>query len=239
MRAVYFPNLNYDIEDNISIKDEAFHHLVNVVRVRVGDEILLLDGLGQKIYGEVTEIKKKEVVSLVKKKEFVSRERGLDIIVGNCKREYLESILRMCVEVGAHQIALLKSEYSQANELRDDRVNKILVSALEQSNNPFMPSIHKLPSFNDLGSYSKKYDCVIWFNSRNLENRSLQKEQIQASQKTAILIGPEGGFSDREEQLMMSWKHFTEVHLPIPIMKAVTAVPAAVGYFMGLKDKNY
>jgi 16S rRNA (uracil1498-N3)-methyltransferase len=235
MRAIYFPNQNLKINEEVKITDDPYHHLVRVLRVKKGETILLLNGEGLIFKVDIVDIQKKHLTCLVIASEHKQRSTGLDLIIGYCKKEYLEAILRMCVEVGVNEIYLLKCDYAQTHDFREERVRKVLVSALEQSNNPYLPVIKDIEKFIDLKELSAKYDQLLWFNSQLNTSSNLDRELIQKCERMALLIGPEGGFSSKEELYLREWERFVEVHLPVPIMKAVTAVPVAVGYALGIR----
>lgn len=239
MRAIYVADLSVEVGSEVLILDDQFHHLVKVARVKNQDEILLLNGQGLICTVEIVEIQKKKILSIVRKIEQTAKAESFDLLIGSCKKDYLEQILRMCVEIGVNQIGLFKSDYSQNQELREDRIQKILISALEQSNNPYKPNIIEINTSDELQSVCSSYDCVLWFNSHNRNAGNIDFKRINSAQKIGILIGPEGGFSSKEESLMSRLPQFIEIHLEGPIMKAITAVPVAAGYLLACRAKRY
>jgi 16S rRNA (uracil1498-N3)-methyltransferase len=107
-----------------------------------------------------------------------------------------------------------------------DRYQKILISALEQSNNPYLPEIHLLSSLKEIPF--SQYENLYTFSPQ--ENKYSAKQF--SIEKSLILIGPEGGFSTEEEGYLVE-KNSLLIKLPLPILRAKTATILAVGFLLG------
>lgn len=235
MRAVFENQIKLEQGKVLSISDERAHHL-NVVRVRVNDRVLVLDGQGHKATAKVISVTKKEIQLEVVEISFSAPTNGAILFLAVPKKEAFEDILKIATECGFTEIFPLTTKYSQYVYEENDRNNKIIESAMVQSNNLYRPKIHAQMSLNDL---FKKTDLKL---SRSFlftsfgENQLVDKAILPPLTNWAVFIGPEAGFSEDEEKEILSSPFAPQgIHLPMPIMRAPTAVAVSAGYVMGIR----
>lgn len=233
MRAVYLEQLELAEAKEIKLTGETHHHLVRVVRLKEDDEVLILNGRGLRAKACVQEIAKKEIVLTIREVQIAETkdESRLDLVIGVPKREALEDILRCSVEMGVRVIYLFHSEFSQRFEIREDRMKKILVSALEQSNNPFIPELCVVDNREELVGKLAKYSWRVFFSTMSERGK---QQGLEAQGQGVYFIGPEGGFSSSEEEWLATFA--TPCRLDLPIMRAPTATCVAMGYLLGLRS---
>ncbi len=224
MRAIFHP---FDhITDYLLVEDEQAKHL-QVVRIKTGEEILVLNGKGKKAYAKVGNITKNSVELLISKVESAVHQHHIHLAVAVPKKDAFEDILKIAVEMGVESIQPLTSEFSQYEFVPGDRFNRILESALIQSNNSFLPEIYpqkKLETF-----LAENQHALYFFDSRPNPN----KGQAGGEEEIVVLIGPEGGFSEKEAELILSFPKIFSIHMPTPIQRAPTAVASSIGYLLG------
>ena len=227
MRAIFYSFQKENDLRSIIVTDDSAKHLI-VVRIRVNEEILVLNGCGQKALTKVMVIAKNYIELIVLSVEDAKPTHKINLAIANPKKEAFEDILKIAVELGIQNIYPLTSKYSQYSYIYNDRIQRILESALIQSNNPFLPAIHPQAELLD---YLESFDTPLYFfNSR--QNNCGKPEKISKAQ--TILIGPEGGFSLTEEDLILSKHNVFSIHLPTPILRAPTAVASSIGYLLSL-----
>jgi 16S rRNA (uracil1498-N3)-methyltransferase len=230
MRAIYHLFENHVVGETMHITGDAAHHL-NVVRVKNHEHILLLNGKGAKLTGEITSVQKNQVDIKITQAENLKASHQLSLAIANPKKDAFEDILKLAVELGINHIYPLSSDFSQYDYASSERVQRILESALIQSNNPFFPEVHPQQTLkNFLGVHT---DTIVFFNSQKSD---IQKKSEQDRSAKTILIGPEGGFSPAEVVSITNYSKLQEIHLPTPIMRAPTAVAASVGYLLSLAN---
>jgi 16S rRNA (uracil1498-N3)-methyltransferase len=225
MRAVY---LNSIIgEGKTTIEGVQAHHLINVLRIKVGTELLGLDGIGTIFNLKVEEVlKKKIILSLVEKKKNPPK-LDLDLMVGKVKKEAMDLALKQCCELGINNITILNSEFSQRYEMKPERTSKLLISGIEQANNPYLPKLSEI-EFRDINTDA--YENIMYFSSNpKFANRG---DSLQRG-KTIIIIGPEGGFSTSEEDQIARLSKTRIINMDTEIMRTPTAVACGVGFFLG------
>lgn len=231
MRAVFCESdSNFTKGHEVIISGDRAHHL-QVVRVKLNEDILVLNGKGALFYATITAITKKEFVLKINKVENCQLKHELSLAVSVPKKDAFEDILRISVELGINEIYPLSSEFSQYEFSASDRIARLLESALVQSNNAFLPKIHpqtKLASF-----LAENVNPLVYFSSISSQH---EKSHEFTNRKLTILIGPEGGFSTPEEIEIANSSKIKIIHLPTPILRAPTAVATSVGYLLGLNS---
>lgn len=225
MRAVYYPHF---IEGDVfNIDDKTtLHHLLNVVRIKKNEEILILNGRGDKCIAKIETISKKNIQLTVQSRMEENKSFNIDLYLALLKKDSLSLALKQAVELGVNKIFLCETEFSQRYEINIDRLNSILISALEQSNNPFLPEIEYIK----LNAICRKNYVQIFLMSMNPAD-IYQEYSLKSDKKYALMIGPEGGFSPIDIESFGD-QEFLSVNLPTPILRAETAVSAGMGFLL-------
>ncbi len=222
MRAHWLKDLS--VQDSYVLKDDSLHHLVNVIRIETGEELLLLNGSGLEVKTIVEAISKRELRLKFVSSSEKSRAFHFDLALAMPKREALELCLKEATELGFRKIYLIRSDYSQMKTPESDRMEKLLVSALEQSNATYLPEVieatwEKIPF--------QEYAEAILMDSQTKLNAKTSKHDESASR--LLIVGPEGGFSPRELELLHSKEMVKVVNLPTPILRTPTALATGAG----------
>lgn len=226
LRAHWIETL--EIQDNYVLKGEELHHLLNVVRIEEGEALLLLNGKGLMVETRVAGIGKKALELNLVSSSTQERTYNFDLVLGMPKRDALELCLKQATELGFRNIFLVKSDYSQMRFPDEERTLKLLISALEQSNAPFLPKI----SSGDLKS-------IPWADYGQTLLLDSQMETVAgsthstASGDQVLIVGPEGGFSPEERKFLHSLSKVNVVKLPTPILRSPTALATGAGIMLG------
>lgn len=227
MRSFYFKEIsNFKIGDTFQYSGDEFHHLKNVVRLKINEFVLALNGQGLIVKTECVDISKKYIsfnVVEIKKEKCVKRE----CILAQIKRESLELALRSAVELGVTKFHIVKTEYSQNFKFNADRLKKICLSAMLQSNNPFCCEIIY---HSDIDALIKEVGDNIIVLDKSLDSKlSPEKKDEIFLTKPLVFIGPEGGFSESEIQKFQTMKLYSH-SFNSPILRAETALIAAIAF---------
>ncbi len=237
MRAIFEREKKLEVGSCLVISDERAHHL-NVVRTKTDDMILVLDGVGRKAFTKVVSITKKEIHLHIDEIQEEHKTSKAALFVSVPKKDAFEDILKNATECGFTDIYPLTTNFSQYIFENNERVNKIIESAMIQSNNLFRPLIHDQKELKDfLKDPDIKFTSTFLFTSFEQKPFSAIKRELNLN-SWGVFIGPEAGFSNEEEGLIISSKFEPiVVHLPTPILRAPTAVAVSVGYVIGLQQK--
>ena len=225
MRAV-FCNLNDEvINAEIAITGDQAHHL-QVVRVTPNEEILILNGKGSKYRSQIISITKKEIVLKILTIEKASPKHQLNLAIACPKKEAFFDIVKLSIELGIQKIIPITSDFSQYEFTPNERLSRIMESALVQSNNLFLPEISSQVTLDAF--LNEAQTNLIYFSSKPQPVIFQQDKSLHA----VILIGPEAGFSASEEEAILNSKGIQCIHMPTPILRAPTAVATSIGYML-------
>jgi 16S rRNA (uracil1498-N3)-methyltransferase len=203
--------------------DDTLHHLLRVVRLQKGEDLLLINGKGLKVLTLVEEISKKELKLTTKTIINAIRPYNIDLALGMPKRDALELCLKQATELGFENIYLLKSDFSQIKYPEKDRSEKLLIAAAEQSNASYLPSL----SFEDWKSIPwSNYQEILVLDS---QSQASSLPSFAKDTRKLLIVGPEGGFSSGELDYLFSKKEIKIINLPTPILRTPTAVAVGAG----------
>lgn len=219
MRAFFLENFD-EYTEEIIIDDYQHHHFVHVLRGKSDENVIVINGKGLKICGKVSNISKKKLVITVDTFSHIERKIKTEIAIGVPKKDYLIDILRMSTEIGVAAIHLIETERTPWKFKYNDRFDKVVMAALLQSNNLYMPNIC---IYKNLNEFIKKLGDkkVMAFSTEIVEESNVRAD--------IALVGPEGGFSKDEVKLLINSENILLTTMPNPIMKSVTAVPFTLG----------
>ena len=199
-----------DIETSHFLSEEESAHCVRVLRYDRGDEILLTDGRGTTYHARITNPHPRhcEFEVLSQEKQEKTHNIYLHVAIAPTKNiERLEWMVEKCTEIGVDEITPLLCRFSERKNLRNDRLEKIILSAAKQSLTPYLPKLNPLtdfgtfidpsnsPSRGGIGDESKMDKFIA--HCYKDEKREL-KDVLQKGRDVLILIGPEGDFSEQE-----------------------------------------
>lgn len=184
-------------------EDESFHAM-KVLRLSAGDEIAVTNGHGLVAECRIIATGKKQLTAEVVKLTQVEKPLS-KVILGFCpvkKRDTIEWLMEKATEIGVDEVYLFVSEHSERTVVNEERLQKIIRSAVKQSMNPFPPQIHAVGKFAAMLEKCSKIENKYIACCKATEQQHLAKYVPKAGHKI-ILIGPEGGFSDREIEMAM------------------------------------
>lgn len=225
--------------DNFLIDDpDAVKHAGKVLRLKLGDDIVLFDGEGGKYEAQISLISKREMVGEILSKTEVKSEKPYVILAQAFpKGAKLDDIVRMNTEVGVREFCFFESEFSEGKRWnfsgkKRERLEKIAQEALRQSEGAILPVFGSIKDFE--GMLSVPADHKLLLHSRKVPSsediNSLEKP-LKSGQKVLVAIGPEGGFSDQEVEKARA-SGFKIVFLNLPILRTETAGVVATGIIL-------
>lgn len=199
MNLFYIPTLETDL---MELPTEEAHHAAHVLRMQVGDRIGLLDGQGTRAEAELTEVSKKRVVARITAHvhNVAERTARIHIAVAPTKQsERIEWFVEKAVELGVDRITPLLTARSERTRLRTDRLHRVAIAAMKQSQRSWLPQIDEPTTLSAL--LQQELPAQRFFGWCEGEHASLMQAYSPASD-ALVLIGPEGDFSAEEaEQL--------------------------------------
>lgn len=181
------------------LSEEESQHAVKVLRLQAGDEIIVVDGVGGYHQACITNPHPKrcgfELTHSVT--EYGKRDFRLHIAIAPTKNiERLEWFIEKATEIGIDEITPVICRFSERKVVKEERLEKIVVSAAKQSVKAYFPVLNPLCSFDELlknCGASQKFIAHCY----DEDKRQLHAEIAKGSD-VLILIGPEGDFSKEE-----------------------------------------
>lgn len=184
----------------ITLNEETSKHVVQVLRMQVGEPLNLTDGKGSLLTVAITDAHKKHCVVKVQATSYkpqAPRKTTIAVsLVKNASR--FEWFLEKATEIGVTEIIPLLCERTERQHFRFDRMKGILVSAMLQSQQTWLPVLHEPTKFENLKMMQFENALKLIAHCEETEKNQFSNFQIDQFKNSIILIGPEGDFTTTE-----------------------------------------
>lgn len=222
MELFYSTNIT---DNKIILNKEESNHCINVLRYSIGDEINIVDGVGNMYVGIVSEIINKECfVKIIKTiNDFKNKDYYIHVGISPIKNHSrFEWFVEKAVEVGIDEISIINCARTIKKSIRKNRIDRISQIAMKQTIKAKLPSINYDVSFEDFiqnNLQGSKYICHL--------NKEITKTLFDCSnnfkyKQSSILIGPEGDFTEYEVESALK-ENFIEISLGHSRLRTETA----------------
>ncbi|MES1217032.1 MAG: RsmE family RNA methyltransferase [Bacteroidota bacterium] len=210
-------------QSEMLLDEETSKHIVQVLRMKVSEQINLTDGKGNLLTAEIVDDHKKHCRVEIKSKTQIQRsKRNITIAISLLKNSNrFEWFLEKATEIGITEIIPLVCERTEKEKFRQERMKGIIISAMLQSQQCWLPILQEPIVFKKVVEEAQQQQKFIAHcmddtkaNLSDLINDSLNSQ--------IILIGPEGDFTKEEVGLALE-HHFTAVSLGDTRLRAETA----------------
>ncbi|UIR56555.1 16S rRNA (uracil(1498)-N(3))-methyltransferase [Sphingobacterium sp. SRCM116780] len=186
---------------NFILSEEESKHAIRVLRLQVGDGVHLMDGRGGLYEAEILDPHpKRTVLTILNVQEnYQQSSYHLHIAVAPTKNiDRFEWFLEKATEIGIQEITPLICEHSERKEVKLDRLNKVIISAIKQSLKAYIPKLNPAISFNEFCKQQENTNAIKTI-AHCTDSEKKYLNQVLTPKKTYIvLIGPEGDFSTTE-----------------------------------------
>ena len=224
----FITNLNFK-KDTISSKDnELINQIKNVLRLKTGHFVILIDEKGNEVKASVKSFSKNEInFEIIERLENNKEpDKYIKLYCAILKRENFELAVQKATELGVKEIIPIRTAHTIKQNIKTERINKIAKEASEQSGRTIIPEIKEPISFAGALEDSKENEANFIFHTESKEKFSTDKKQI------GIFIGPEGGWTDQEIEAAKT-NNIKIASLGNLTLRAETA--AIVGTFLALQ----
>ena len=187
---------NFNNSDSDIILDEIdSKHLSKSLRKKMGDIIRITNGNGLEINGKIIRLGKNIKVNVTNKKQHKKADISIHVAMSPLKNpSRFEWFVEKSTEIGISEITPVITKFSEKRKINIDRLNKIVISSMKQSNQFYLPKVNPIISFDDFLELNNDYKLIAHLKNNN----SFNKKIIGNKDKIVVMIGPEGGFSDEE-----------------------------------------
>jgi 16S rRNA (uracil1498-N3)-methyltransferase len=236
--AYFYHHCSFSQNATLQLSEESAKHIVQVLRMKEGERILLNNGEGQSAEATIISAEKKRCsVHINQVHQYSKAPFGLHLCVAftkNASRN--EWLLEKATELGVSSITPIISARSEREKFRIDRWQNILISAMLQSQQHYLPQLNEATKFTQiLKTYENTEQKLIAHCEVDFERMPIAS-LIAPQQNTVILIGPEGDFSPDEINLAMQ-SHFKGTILCNQRLRTETAAMAVCAYFNLLNNE--
>ncbi len=201
--------IDYRPDADVEITGQDVTHIRSVLRLSVGDEILVGDGSGRDYLCRITEMTEAYVRASVEdiRENFAELPAEITLYQGLPKGEKMDLVIQKAVEIGAARIIPVEMERSvirlDANKKkkRVERFARIAEAAAKQSGRGIIPQAGPVMTFAEALEDAKNRGAVILLPYENAEGIAYSRKllaDLRPGRPIAVFIGPEGGFADRE-----------------------------------------
>ena len=200
-------------------KDQS-RYLTSVMRLKTNQEFSLFNKSGEwntKILSINKGIVEFEVQNQLRQS---IQEREIWLVFAPIKSNYFNFMLQKATEIGVTKLFPITTERTIVRKINADRLNKILIEAAEQSNRLTVPTIEKIQNLELFLNENKNINLV--FGDLNTENKKIELKD--PSKPIAVLIGPEGDFSENERAKILKFHDVQSIKLNDNILRSETAV---------------
>lgn len=221
---------------------EEATHALRVLRMKTGDEMYLMDGQGAFYHAEVDMTTNKKCFYHIR--ETLPQERtwkgSIHLAIAPTKMmDRMEWMVEKATEVGFDEISFLNCKFSERQQIRTDRIEKIVVSAMKQSRKAWKPVVNEMVDFSTFVNTPRKGVKFIAHCYQEFERNDLFRElqQLDIDEEVTVLVGPEGDFSADEVRLALN-QGYRSISLGNSRLRTETAGLMAVTMAQIIKRKE-
>ena len=205
-RFFYVPNAG---QENEMPTEEALHAL-RVLRIKSGDEINLMDGVGNFYRAEVTLAATKRCLYEVK--EVLPQQPAwhghVHLAIAPTKvMDRIEWMAEKATEIGFDELSFLNCKFSERKTMRTVRLDKIVISAVKQSHKAWKPIVNQMLSFKEFIAQprkGRKFICHCYEEFEKVDLMTELQKPYDEDADVTVLVGPEGDFSVDEVKLAIA-----------------------------------
>ena len=224
-----YSGVTIDLFQPITLSSTSAHYLQNVMRRKKGDKVIVFDGKSGEYEAEIKYVSKGTVTLEPKKKlAEISKPEDIWVAFTPIKKIGTHFVIEKCTEIGVRKIFPIFTEHSVNKNLRIGKWKLNSIEAVEQCGGNFIPEIRENTSLAEFIDNFPEDRKLIFCNEVAKEPNLREIFAKDNFSKACFLIGPEGGFSDKEREMLSRRKNVYSVSLGARILRAETAVTVAL-----------
>jgi 16S rRNA (uracil1498-N3)-methyltransferase len=199
MHRFYIP---YVIENPCKLGPEESWHCVKVLRLKPGDHIELSDGHGSLFKAEIEEATPKAcTLKILDQHKEKPPTWELHIAIAPTKNiARIEWLLEKLTEIGVTSFIPFSAHHSERKILKTDRLKKIAIEAMKQSNRAYLPLLHELAPYSEMLKSYKEFKGQKFILHCIDKERNAFSTSYKKGENALLLIGPEGDFTNMETE---------------------------------------
>jgi 16S rRNA (uracil1498-N3)-methyltransferase len=217
------------LNSTIELTTENVHYLSNVMRKKEGHRILLFNGIDGEFLGQIESISKKHgQIRIISETRKQKAEPDIWLCFAPVKNAPINNLVEKATELGVAVLQPVITQHTIVNRVNTDRLLANAIEAAEQSERLTIPKVTEPIKLEKLLQNWDNNRSLILCDESGMGEPIIKKLQQIKTSSHAILIGPEGGFSQTEFEIMKNNPYIVRVGMGPRILRADTAAIAAL-----------
>ncbi len=225
--------------DKMALEANQSHYLMHVMRLSVGSRLALFNGRQGEWLAKIMEIEKRAVTVEVFEKIFDQTEDAdLWLLFAPLKKARLDYMVEKAVELGVGRLCPISTERTVVRVINPGRLAAHAIHAAEQCGRLSVPEVEEIQKLatrlGDWPDHRRLIYCDEFGQAATLAETLATLKQSERSAPWAILIGPEGGFTEQERRQLRDRDFITPASLGPLVLRADTAAVTAIALWQSL-----
>ena len=211
----------------LTLNDQQNHYIKNVIRLQEKDKLLIFDDHHTEWRGEI--LKKDKKNFYIKPLDITRQEENkkfLELVFAPLKKPALEILIEKATELGVTHFTPLITQNTYVKKVNIEKLRLLTIQASQQSDRLDEPCINTAISFADF--LKARPSCVKIVGQERKTDKNIVDLSSFASQPVSLIIGPEGGFTNEEINIMQGRPDFYLFSFNKAVLRAETAAIAAL-----------
>jgi len=224
IRLFFEKSLSLNLKSKLN--NPQSHYLSKVMRVKIGENFSLFNKKGEWV-AKIDQISNGIVeFSISKQLRKSESSKEIWLAFSPIKSNYFSFMIQKATELGITKFIPIIFERTVVRKINQDRLNKIIIEASEQSNRINIPLLEKPQNLKEfLSKNIKKIDLI--FTDLNSKNKKLEVNKLD-NKPLCIIVGPEGDFSEKEKDQISNFKEVKSIKINENILRSETAAISAI-----------
>tara|TARA_Y100001970_G_C14061510_1_gene764435 strand:+ start:24 stop:725 length:702 start_codon:yes stop_codon:yes gene_type:complete len=218
IRLFYSERLSNNLSGKLNI--EQSRYLISVMRLKINENFSLFNKDGE--WNTKIKLINKGIIEfqVLNQLRQPNKERQIWLVFAPIKSNYFNFMLQKATEIGVTKFFPIITERTIVRKINEERINKILIEASEQSNRLTVPLIEKIQTLEKFLVDNKNINLIL--GDINTDNKKIELKD--PSKPIAVLIGPEGDFSENERTKILKFHDVQSIKFNENILRSETAV---------------
>lgn len=216
-------------DSELMLSREASHYLVTVLRLADGATLRLFNAIDGEWQGTITQASRKAArVTCNQCLREVRLPPDIDYLFAPLKSARLDYLTQKATEMGARRLCPVITRHTVADKVNLDRMRSNAVEAAEQCNMVYVPDVVEPQKLGQVLADWPDERTLIFCDERAGQSNPVDSLKQVKPGPVAVLLGPEGGFSEEERDMILSVRDVVALSLGPRVMRADTAAVAAM-----------
>tara|TARA_B100001057_G_scaffold488958_1_gene574279 strand:- start:1334 stop:2071 length:738 start_codon:yes stop_codon:yes gene_type:complete len=212
-----------------------YNYIKNVLRLKIGDYIKVINGKSGEFLGEIAFLQKnKTKIKIINKVKEIEIPPDLWLIFCPLKKTNTDYVIKKATELGIRKIIPVLTSRTNNKNFRKEKMVLNMIEALEQCGGTFLPYFDKLINLENLLENWNNKRQLIFCNEKRVDESIGMILKKHGKKVGAILVGPEGGFCEKEIIKIKSIKSSISVSLGPRVLRAETAAISAISIWQSM-----